>query len=114
LVADSEIVKNILEREVAGRADIEYLSTAEPVRMLEVAGFDTCIVRFTTDISHLSNWGAPLLIGPGSISDAHTTHERIAKAELVRAVDLYAELVRRLLAPAQEDAPVVPDGKGAP
>jgi acetylornithine deacetylase/succinyl-diaminopimelate desuccinylase-like protein len=38
------------------------------------------------------------LIGPGSILDAHTDHERIAKSDLTAAVDLYAHLVRTLLA----------------
>jgi acetylornithine deacetylase len=55
------------------------------------------VVRFTTDIPYLTNWGTPLLIGPGSILDAHTEHERVDKKELLQAVDIYADLVRRLL-----------------
>ena len=66
--------------------------------MLAVKGFEQSIVRFTTDIPHLTNWGTPLLLGPGSILDAHTAHERIARSELLQAVDLYARLVRKLLA----------------
>ena len=61
---------------------VRYLSEAEPQQMLGVDGFDTCVVRFTTDIPYLTNWGKPLLFGPGSILDAHTDHERIAKREL--------------------------------
>jgi acetylornithine deacetylase len=61
-------------------------------------GFESTMVRFTTDIPYLTNWGTPLLIGPGSILDAHTEHERVDKKELLRAVDIYANLVRRLLA----------------
>jgi acetylornithine deacetylase len=53
-------------------------------------------VRFTTDVPYLSNWGKPLLIGPGSIFDAHTNHERIAKHELERAIDLYVALAKKL------------------
>lgn len=98
LVTEADVVQKMLERVVSGRADVEYLSVAQPVRMLDVEGFDSCVVRFTTDVSHLTNWGTPLLIGPGSILDAHTPHERIAKVELARAVDLYVRLVRRLLA----------------
>jgi acetylornithine deacetylase len=66
--------------------------------LFSVAGFDDCVVRFTTDVPYLSNWGKPLLIGPGSIFDAHTDHERIAKHELERAVDLYVALVKKLTA----------------
>ena len=57
--------------------------------MHAVEGFEQRVVRFTTDIPYLPNWGAPLLLGPGSILDAHTAHERIPKRELVEAVELY-------------------------
>jgi acetylornithine deacetylase len=59
---------------------------------------EQCVVRFTTDIPYLSNWGTPLLIGPGSILNAHTQHEFVEKQELAAAVDIYAQLVRALLA----------------
>ena len=98
LVKDSALIKNIFERAIKGRVEIEYLSAAEPVRMLAVEGFEQCIVRFTTDIPYLKNWGTPLLIGAGSILDAHTEHERVSKSELLRSVELYAQLVRALLA----------------
>lgn len=97
LVTPAATVKNILERAVGDRALVEYLSVAEPQKMLAMSGFETSVVRFTTDIPNLTNWGVPLLIGPGSILDAHTDHERIAKRELNEAVNLYAQLVRTLL-----------------
>ena len=55
-------------------------------------------MRFTTDIPYLFNWGRPLLLGPGSILNAHTDHEFVDKRELTEAVDLYVQLVRALLA----------------
>lgn len=97
LVVPSASIKKILEGVVAGRARIEYLSAAEPVRMHAVEGFEQDVVRFTTDIPYLSNWGTPLLIGPGSILDAHTASERVMKRELETAVTLYARLVSALL-----------------
>jgi acetylornithine deacetylase len=55
------------------------------------------VVAFTTDIPAFNGkWGQPFLIGPGSIRVAHTTEERIAKADLSAAVDLYKEMVARL------------------
>ncbi|HEV2765775.1 MAG TPA: M20/M25/M40 family metallo-hydrolase [Pyrinomonadaceae bacterium] len=96
LVNESAQIKNLLERVVAGRAEIEYLSAAEPVRMHPVEGFEQFVARFTTDIPYLSNWGRPLLLGPGSILDAHTDGERVSKRELSEAVDLYVRLVRSL------------------
>lgn len=96
LATDIERVKRVVEQAVAGRAQVEYASAHDPVRLFSVAGFDDCVVRFTTDVPYLSNWGKPLLIGPGSILDAHTDHERIAKHELERAVDLYVTLATKL------------------
>ncbi len=97
LVTESARIKKIIEEATRARAQVQYLSVAEPVRMLAVEGFEQTVVRFTTDIPYLTNWGQPLLIGPGSIVDAHTNGERIKKSELERAVELYAKLVRRLL-----------------
>ena len=104
LVTPAAPVKELLERAVGDRALVEYLSVAELQQMLTVAGFETCVVRFTTDIPYLTNWGTPLLIGPGSIFDAHTDHERIAKRELTESVDIYAHLVRTLLSRAPREA----------
>ena len=96
VATDIEQVKGLLERAVAGRAQIEYASQHDPVRLFSVPGFDESVVRFTTDVPYLSNWGRPLLLGPGSILDAHTEHERIAKTELERAIELYVALVGKL------------------
>jgi acetylornithine deacetylase len=61
-------------------------------------GFESTVVAFTTDIPAFEGkWGQPLLIGPGSIHVAHTSEERVPKAELVDAVNLYRQLVKRLL-----------------
>ena len=93
---DIEHVKTVLEAAVAGRGRLEYATAHDPVRLHSVAGFEQCVVRFTTDIPYLSNWGKALLIGPGSILDAHTDNERIAKRELEQAVELYISLAKKL------------------
>jgi acetylornithine deacetylase len=61
-----------------------------------LTGFETTIVKYTTDIPRLSAWGQPFLLGPGSIHVAHTPEERVAKQELQEAVRLYKEMVSRL------------------
>lgn len=104
LAADRASVQEKLAQIIARQAGIEYLSFTDPVRMLAVEGFPQCVVRFTTDVPHLSKWGRPLLIGPGSILVAHTTEERIAKRELTEAVDLYVRLVHGLLAGEKTNA----------
>jgi Acetylornithine deacetylase/Succinyl-diaminopimelate desuccinylase and related deacylases len=67
--------------------------------MLAVDGFNQKVVRFTTDIPYLTKWGQPLLLGPGSILVAHTKDEFVLKNELVDAVELYRNLVIKLLGP---------------
>ena len=89
---DIEHVKRLLEKAVGNRGQLEYATAHNPVRLFEVPDLEKCVVRFTTDVPHLSNWGKPLLLGPGSILDAHTEHEKIAKRELERAVELYVKL----------------------
>jgi acetylornithine deacetylase len=98
LATDIETTKTFVTRAVADRATVEYASAHNPVKLVAVPGFEECVVRFTTDIPYLSNWGQPLLIGPGSILDAHTEHERISKRDLEAAVELYASLATSLLA----------------
>ncbi len=102
LVSNISEVKKLLESTIAGRVAIEYLSENEPVHLHTVTNLDQCVVRFTTDIPYLENWGRPLLIGPGSIFNAHTDHEFVLKHELSEAVDLYARLVKELLAAQDE------------
>ena len=93
---DIEHVKRVLEDAVGTRGQLEYASAHNPVRLFSVSGFDECVVRFTTDVPYLSQWGKPLLIGPGSILDAHTDHEKISKRELGDAIDLYVRLAKKL------------------
>src|SRR5262249_2875367 len=97
LTISVDAAKRIVERAVAGRATVEYASAHDPVKLFYVRGFEESVVRFTTDIPYLSNWGQAVLLGPGSILDAHRDHERISKRELERAVDLYVQLARRLI-----------------
>lgn len=97
LTTPREAIETALESLIRGRGEIEVLSCSEPVKMLEVEGFKQKVVRFTTDIPYLTNWGQPLLLGPGSILVAHTKDEFVMKKDLEEAVGLYVSLATRLL-----------------
>ncbi|MBK9164253.1 MAG: M20/M25/M40 family metallo-hydrolase [Acidobacteria bacterium] len=97
LTTKREPIEQALESVVRGRGNIEVLSCSEPVKLHPVEGFTQKVVRFTTDIPHMPNWGKPLLLGPGSILVAHTKDEFVLKKDLESAVDLYGSLVRKLL-----------------
>ncbi|PYT00349.1 MAG: peptidase dimerization protein [Acidobacteria bacterium] len=97
LTTPREPIEHALESLLRDRGEIEVLSCSEPVKMLEVEGFKQKVVRFTTDIPYLTNWGQPLLLGPGSILVAHTKDEFVLKKDLEEAVVLYVELAKELL-----------------
>jgi acetylornithine deacetylase len=97
LTTRREPIEQALQSVVRDRGEIEVLSCSDPVKLHAVDGFTQKVVRFTTDIPHLPNWGKPLLLGPGSILVAHTKDEFVLKKDLERAVEHYVGLVGRLL-----------------
>jgi len=97
LTTDEKPILELLEKTINGRGEIDVSSLAKPVKMLAVEGFKQKVVRFTTDIPHLPNWGTPLLLGAGSILVAHTKDEFVLKKDLTEAVGLYVNLVKKLL-----------------
>jgi acetylornithine deacetylase len=90
-------VEEKMRRIVGNRATIEIVGASDPILLHAVDGFETTVVSFGSDAPHLPNTGKRLLIGPGSILDAHTSGERISKRELVDGIELYEKLARRLL-----------------
>ena len=94
--ADQEL-HSILDQAVAGRATIEHVLTVPSVRLKTLPGFATEVFSYTTDIPFFSNWGTPLLIGPGSVTEAHTADESVPLQELADAADLYEKLAKELL-----------------
>jgi acetylornithine deacetylase len=97
LTTGDNLILELLEKTIDRRGEIEIMSVAQPVKLLTVEGFRQKVVRFTTDIPHLSNWGAPLLLGAGSILVAHTKDEFVLKKDLTEAVRLYVNLAKKLL-----------------
>jgi acetylornithine deacetylase len=91
-------VRAVLAAVVADRAEVEEVLEVPPVRLDTRDGFESAVFAYTTDIPLLSNWGTPLLLGPGSIHVAHTDEEHVRVEELLTAVDLYDRLATALLA----------------
>jgi acetylornithine deacetylase len=97
LVGPSAEVRTAIEGAVAGLATVDFTLEIPFVRMRKIEGLETMVAAFTTDIPALTNWGEPLLLGPGSIHVAHTPHERLAKRELFEAIELYTTVALSLL-----------------
>jgi acetylornithine deacetylase len=97
-VGTHDPVRAVLAAVVADRAEVEEVLEVPPVRLDTRDGFESAVFAYTTDIPLLSNWGTPLLLGPGSIHVAHTDEEHVRVEELLTAVDLYDRLATALLA----------------
>ena len=87
----------IVER-IGSLVDVEDVLVVPPVRLMTVPGFDATVFSFTTDIPWLERWGRPLLLGPGSVTVAHTADEYCEVGDLTRATELYEKLARHLIA----------------
>jgi acetylornithine deacetylase len=98
LVGDSEPVRAALTEAAGDLAEVDFTLEIPFVRLRALEGLPTMIAKFTTDIPQLSNWGEPLLLGPGSIHVAHTPYEKLAKKELKEAIELYIRVAKQLLA----------------
>jgi acetylornithine deacetylase len=96
LIGPSERLKAEIARTAGDLAEVDFTLDIPFIRLRSLAGFPTMIAAYTTDIPALTNWGQPLLLGPGSIHVAHTEWEFIEKKELEEAVGLYAGMVKGL------------------
>jgi len=97
LVGDSAGTKTALAKAAAGRAELREVIEIPALHMDPIAGIETTVVAFTTDIPAFGGqWGQPFLLGPGSIHVAHTLEERVPKTQLTQAVEIYQQMIRHL------------------
>ncbi len=96
LIGPSEELRARIRETVGDLARVDFTLEIPFVRLRTLDGLPTMSAAFTTDIPALGNWGQPLLLGPGSIHVAHTEAEFVEKKQLHDAVDLYAQIARRL------------------
>ena len=97
-IGSHEALRRLIEAHAGSNVTVEDVLVVPPVRLTTIPGFETPTFSFTTDIPFLDRWGAPLLLGPGSVAVAHSDVEHVEIAELHRAVDLYEKLALHLLA----------------
>ncbi|MDH7515236.1 MAG: M20/M25/M40 family metallo-hydrolase [Bacteroidota bacterium] len=96
------IVDSVQERKrrlvdiVGDRARIIIQAENDPQHLFVPEGYPSVVVSYGTDIPYLRGMATPLLVGPGSIHDAHTADERIEIAQIHAAVELYTDLFTRL------------------
>ncbi|MFQ5601241.1 MAG: M20/M25/M40 family metallo-hydrolase, partial [Candidatus Krumholzibacteriia bacterium] len=109
--AEAEVFVRVVDSVAAVRGRVERLversplpvewteeTSNDPQHLTTVPGEPQTVVSFNTDVAYLTRFGRRLLVGPGSILDAHGPDERISKRELVAAVELYHRAVLHLRA----------------
>jgi len=79
------------------RLEIPYRS--DPILFRVPRGLPAAaeIVSFACDLPLLPDWGEPILVGPGSILDAHAAQENVDLAQVEEAVEIYSRLALGLL-----------------
>ncbi len=75
---------------------------SDPMRFRVPRGRRGEIVAFACDLPLLTAWGEPILIGPGSILDAHAAQERVELSEIEESVSIYQDLASGLLQEGDE------------
>lgn len=96
-VAATDQLRRDLLAAAGDLAELRFPHDSPAIRLRTVPGLPTMVAAFGTDIPSLTNWGEPVLLGPGSIHVAHTEREFIAKKELNDAVGLYERVAGELL-----------------
>jgi acetylornithine deacetylase len=98
LVDSGDASRAAIAAAVAGLAEAREVLCTPALHLTAIDGFETSVVSYTTDIPYFGDaWGRPFLIGPGSIHFAHTDEERVPKAELLDAIEIYKKLARQLI-----------------
>jgi acetylornithine deacetylase len=96
IVGDPDAVLAAIQP-LTSTVEIAEVLRVPPVRLHTLAGFESAVFPFTTDVPLLGAWGTPLLFGPGSFLVAHTDQEQLDLDELEGAVETYVRLVGRLI-----------------
>ncbi|HTW67472.1 MAG TPA: M20/M25/M40 family metallo-hydrolase [Bryobacteraceae bacterium] len=98
IVDSGQATFEAMQQAVNGKAEVHERLKIPATLLGSLADFETTVVSFTTDIPALGTaWGKPYLIGPGSIHVAHTSEERIRKAQILEAIQIYKRMVQQFL-----------------
>jgi len=97
LIGPSEPLREQIVATLGDLVKVDFTLDIPFVRLRAFEDMPTMVAAFTTDIPALSNWGQPLLLGPGSIHVAHTEGEYVEKKQLHEAVELYCGIAKKLM-----------------
>jgi acetylornithine deacetylase len=99
---DADMLEQRIRALLSPSTQMAVRTKSSPQFLRTLPGVETKAVAFGSDVPHLSplvpsSESGALLVGPGSILDAHTDRERITVADLRASVDAYEKLALQLL-----------------
>lgn len=98
VVTDCDTIRKTLDAYKKADMDIKIISASEPMRLFCPDNYkETISVSYGSDAWYLQQIAPTLMVGPGSILDAHKPDESIGLDELEQAVSVYKKLIRDLL-----------------
>jgi acetylornithine deacetylase len=98
LAVEPDLILDYLRSFADADISIRVLSVSSPQHLHTLPGREAIVVSFGSDAAYLQPIGKVLMVGPGSIHQAHRETEHIYKSEILVAIELYADLVRSLTA----------------
>lgn len=92
----SEEIVSLLKKSLSSSIVLDVKSFSDPFLYFMPQGFKSFLAGFGSDAPYLRDVGQTLLIGPGSLSYAHTVDERISFLELEQGFFTYLQLASQL------------------
>jgi len=97
LTVDPQTILAQLQSVIEPSVTIRILSASPPQHLFTPPDRSGIVVSFGSDAAYLQPIGKVLMVGPGSIHQAHRETEHIHTADILAAIDLYADLACSLL-----------------
>ncbi len=97
VVTSTTVVEDLLREHLLPDVECEVLFKSEPLELFVPDGFTGEVVKFGSDATYFSRIAPVLMVGPGSIHWAHTDREHIHLEDMKHAVQLYQNLIKKLL-----------------
>jgi len=98
IVSSAKDVTDTLHNLLIKDVELDIYSASDPVKLFCPAEIkETINVNYGSDVFYLQAAAEVLMLGPGTILNAHTENEHILISELMEAVETYRDLVRILI-----------------
>ncbi len=93
---NNQLLVDEITRMLSPGVSIEILSSEDPFLFFAPDEYPHFLAAFGSDAPYLRRVGTTMLIGPGSLSCAHTPHEHVAYADLAAGMRAYDRIITHI------------------